>query len=169
MALPIFENSSLEEDSEIQQLWNHLLANAMDPSFNNEIRYGFIDMIKGITGKEARILSELYSALERNKRTTPLSGFYQYAFYKEGLIEELSMSADDYAVSANNLMRMKFDCPAVFRGAISFGFGKAHGLRSFIVAFSPVSNPPIQRIPFVFYGCKRNRQKCQCKVEMSYS
>ncbi len=63
LALPIFEDASLEEDQELQKLWNQLLANAMDPSFNSEIRYGFIDMIKGITGKEAQLINRFYVAL----------------------------------------------------------------------------------------------------------
>src|SRR5665648_58564 len=40
IALPIIEEASLEEDSSLQKLWNHLLANALDPKFNDEIRYG---------------------------------------------------------------------------------------------------------------------------------
>jgi len=39
LALPILEDASLEDDPDIQHLWNHLLANAMNPDFNNEIRY----------------------------------------------------------------------------------------------------------------------------------
>ena len=50
LALPIFEDATLEEDPKIQDLWNHLLANAMNAEFNSEIRYGFIDMIKGASG-----------------------------------------------------------------------------------------------------------------------
>jgi hypothetical protein len=57
LALPIFEESSLEHDPSLQYLWNHLLANAMDPKFNGELRYGFVDMIKNITGIEAKILN----------------------------------------------------------------------------------------------------------------
>src|SRR5712692_6724157 len=56
LALPIFEESSLEDDESLQSLWNHLLANCMDPSFNGDLRYGFVDMIKNITGIEVTIL-----------------------------------------------------------------------------------------------------------------
>jgi hypothetical protein len=50
LALPIFEEATLEDDPSLQYLWNHLLANAMNPEFNGELRYGFIDMIKNIKG-----------------------------------------------------------------------------------------------------------------------
>src|SRR3989339_769157 len=40
LALPIIEESSLEDNPELQKLWNHLLANSMNPTFNDEIRYG---------------------------------------------------------------------------------------------------------------------------------
>jgi hypothetical protein len=59
IALPIFENASLEGDENIQTLWNHLLANAMNPQFNDEVRYGFIEMIKNITGIDEITLTPL--------------------------------------------------------------------------------------------------------------
>ena len=55
IALPIFENSSLEDDPSIQSLWSHLLANAMDPEFSDDIRYGFIDIIKSLTSYEVKL------------------------------------------------------------------------------------------------------------------
>lgn len=73
IALPILEESSLEDDPNLQYLWNHLLANAMNPHFNNEIRYGFTEMIKNITGIEVLILSEFYKILEKENRLAPLS------------------------------------------------------------------------------------------------
>jgi hypothetical protein len=59
LALAIFEEASLEEDVTLQSLWNNLLANAMDPQYNGELRYGFVDMIKNITGIEALILKNI--------------------------------------------------------------------------------------------------------------
>ena len=35
------ENASLEEDDKLQDLWNKLIANAMDPNFTDEIRYSY--------------------------------------------------------------------------------------------------------------------------------
>ena len=121
IALPIFEESSLEDDPTLQYLWNHLLANAMDPDFNDEIRYGFTEMIKNITGIEALILREFYNILEKENRLTPLSEIYNYSLKKEQLIDGLKMLPDQYALSANNLMRMQLLSPAVLKGGAKLG------------------------------------------------
>ncbi len=121
IALPILEESSLEDDPNLQYLWNHLLANAMNPNFNDEIRYGFTEMIKNITGIEALILSEFYKILEKENRLTPLSEIHNYSLKKEQLIDGLKMSPDQYAVSANNLMRMQLLGPAVLKGGVKMG------------------------------------------------
>ena len=121
IALPIFEESSLEDDPNLQYLWNHLLANAMNPDFNDEIRYGFTEMIKNITGIEALILREFYNILEKENRLTPLSEIYNYSLKKEQLIDGLKMLPDQYALSANNLMRMQLLSPAVLKGGAKLG------------------------------------------------
>jgi len=121
IALPIFEESSLEDDPNLQYLWNHLLANAMNPDFNDEIRYGFTEMIKNITGIEALILREFYSIMEKENRLTPLSAIYNYSLKKEQLIDGLKMLPDQYALSANNLMRMQLLSPAVLKGGAKLG------------------------------------------------
>jgi len=124
LALPIFEDASLEEEPDIQNLWNHLLANAMDRNFNSEIRYGFIDMIRAITAREAQLLSQMYSDLEKNSVTRPLSDLSQHYWDKEELMEKVSLSADEYVVAANNLMRMQLVSAAIFKGGISIGVGQ---------------------------------------------
>ncbi len=124
LALPIFEEASLEEESDIQSLWNHLLANAMNPNFNSEIRYGFIDMIKAITAGEAQLLNQMYSELERDNVARPLSALSRYFWDKEELMQRASLSADAYVVAANNLMRMQLISAAIFRGGMSIGVGQ---------------------------------------------
>lgn len=121
IALPILEESSLEDDPNLQFLWNHLLANAMNPNFNDEIRYGFTEMIKNITGIEALILSNFYKTLEKENCLTPLSEIHNYTLKKEQVIDGLKMSPDQYAVSANNLMRMQLLSPAVLKGGLRMG------------------------------------------------
>ncbi len=121
IALPILEDASLEDDTELQYLWNRLLANAMDPSFNGEIRYGFIDMIKSITGREARLLNEFYGVLQRENKLRPLNEVFSYSLTREQLMQGQSMSGDDYAVSANNLMRLQLIGPAILKGGVKMG------------------------------------------------
>jgi len=123
IALPIIEEASLEDDPNLQYLWNHLLANAMNPKFNDEIRYGFIEMIKGITAREARLLNEFYGSLDLYNRTRPLSKLYDYSATKEQLMKALSLTLDEYAISANNLMRLQLIAPAILKGGVSIGTG----------------------------------------------
>ncbi|MFC1561259.1 Abi-alpha family protein [Candidatus Latescibacterota bacterium] len=115
IALPIIEEASLEDDPNLQNLWNHLLANAMNPKFNDELRYGFIEMIKGITGIEARLLNEFYDALHREGKLRPLIDVLQHSLKKENIIQTLGLSTDAYAISVNNLMRMQLLYPAFLK------------------------------------------------------
>jgi len=121
IALPIFEEASLEDDPNLQYLWNHLLANAMNPTFNDELRYGFIDMIKNITGIEARILNDFYEVLRRENKLRPLQNVFQYSLTKEQIINALNISPEVYAVSVNNLMRLQLLSPAVLKGGVRMG------------------------------------------------
>lgn len=124
IALSIIEEASLEDDPSLQYLWNNLLANAMNPEFNSEIRYGFIDMIKGITAREAQLLNEFYGILDSNKMTRPLNNLHSYVLYKEKLMDLLYMTHDDYAIAANNLMRLQLIAPGIIEGGVSIGIGQ---------------------------------------------
>ena len=115
IALPIIEEASLEDNPELQHLWNHLLANAMNPNFNGEIRYGFIEMIKGITGIEAKLLNVFYEALRKEGKLEPLSEVFNHLLTKEEIMGGLSISTDVYALSDNNLMRMQLLSPAILK------------------------------------------------------
>jgi hypothetical protein len=122
IGLPILEEASLEDEPNLQYLWNHLLANAMNPNFNDELRYGFIEMIKEITGIEAKLLNEFYEVLRRKGKLRPLSDVFQYSLTKEQIMQVLRISGDMYAISVNNLMRMQLFSPAILKsGGVSLG------------------------------------------------
>jgi hypothetical protein len=122
LALPILEEASLEDDSNLQQLWNHLLANSMDPSFLGDLRLGFVEMIKGLSALDAQILNFFYTVLKRESRLAPLEGVIQYSLKKEQIMQALNISEADYQVSAFNLMRIQCIAPAVIKATgISFG------------------------------------------------
>jgi len=116
LALPIFEGSSLEDDPSLQHLWNHLLANAMNPEFNGELRYGFIDVIKNITGIEALILNKFYEALNREGELD-VTKVTNYFLRKEDIIKMLGIDEATYEISIYNLMRMQCIGPAIIKGS----------------------------------------------------
>ena len=121
IAIPVFENATLEDDTSIQYLWNHLLANAMNPEFNDEIRYGFIEMIKNITGREAELLNNFYNILSKENKLTPIQDLYKYSLKREQFLTILSITPDQYELAVNNLMRMQLIAPAIITGGVSMG------------------------------------------------
>lgn len=121
LALPIFEESSLEHDPSLQHLWNHLLANAMDPKFNGELRYGFIDMIKNVTGIEAAILNNFYEILKKEGHIGNLSKITDYHLKKEQIMQMVDVDTTTYQVSIFNLMRMQCIGPAILKGGVMMG------------------------------------------------
>ena len=143
IALPIMEEASLEDNPDIRFLWNHLLANAMDPSFNGEIRYGFVDMIKNITGLEAKILNDFYNLLQKNDSIRPIVRAYNYSINKEQIIEDLMISEEEYAIAVNNLMRLQLISPAVI---------KSSGISLSASALSPTVSYGLGEKPTIFKG-----------------
>jgi hypothetical protein len=115
LALPILEEGSLEEDGTLQGLWNQLLANAMDPKFNGELRYGFVDMIKNITGIEVSILSNLYAILKTQGHMEDLATVANWHLKKEQIMQIVRIDEATYQLSAYNLMRMQCIAPAVLK------------------------------------------------------
>ncbi len=122
LALPLLEEASLEDDTNLQQLWNNLLANAMDPTFSGDLRTGFIEMIKGLTAQDALLLNFFYQTLKREGRLSPLERVIQYLLKKEQIMQALNVAEADYQVSAFNLMRIQCIAPAVIKtSGITFG------------------------------------------------
>jgi hypothetical protein len=115
IALPIFEDGSLEEDQNIQYMWNHLLANAMDPKFNGELRYGYVDVIKNITGVEALMLNKFYDILKSDGHINDISNIMNYSLSKEQIIKIAGIDEPTYHVSIHNLMRMQCIGPAILK------------------------------------------------------
>ena len=115
LALPIFEDGSLEEDETLQKLWSRLLANAMDPTYNNELRYGFIDMIKNITGIEVLILNFIYSVLKENNLISNINEITNYYFPKEAIMKHINIDLTKYQICIYNLMRMQCIAPAIIK------------------------------------------------------
>ncbi|MDA0524104.1 Abi-alpha family protein [Methanococcoides alaskense] len=61
-AIPMIENASLEEDNDLQDIWCKLIINSLDPNFDSEIRYAFIEIIKNLTSTDAKILKFTYDS-----------------------------------------------------------------------------------------------------------
>jgi len=105
LALPILENASLEESDELQELWAKLLANSMDPSFTEEIRYTYVEIIKSLTSLDVKILYTVYILLCDEK--VDWDNIDKHPITKEKIFNELSTSREDYELSVYNLFRVQ--------------------------------------------------------------
>jgi hypothetical protein len=61
MAVPWLENASIEEDPDLQEMWESLLANAADPrNGRRETHRSFIHILKEIEAPERKVLEGLH-------------------------------------------------------------------------------------------------------------
>lgn len=116
LALPIFEESSLEEDDTLHSMWNCLLANAMDSNFQHEIRYAYIEIIKNLTALDSLLLRLLYDNLEDPKEHyTKAVGFgvddKSVIKSQQEICTHLGITIEDYVLSSNNLIRLRLVIP----------------------------------------------------------
>lgn len=120
LAIPLVENASIEEDNNLQDLWNKLIVNAMDSGFENEIRYSYIEIIKSLTSLDANFLRTMYnSLLAQNCNLDKIS---DYSLKKEQLCDIMKINMDDCIISIYNLFRVQCLAPAVLKmGGISSG------------------------------------------------
>jgi hypothetical protein len=107
LALPIFEESSLEEDDDLHQLWCNLLANAMDPDFEGELRIAFVDMIRALTAVDVCVLRHLHQRVQLNGPATGEEELRGCSIDGQKIAVELGLEYDIYLISACNLMRVR--------------------------------------------------------------
>ncbi len=118
-ALPIFENASLEDNDELQDLWAKLLANSMDPNFTEEIRYTYLEIIKSLTPLDVRILHVFYKTLSKMK--IDWDNVTNYMVEKGQICRDLSIPPQAYDISVYNLFRVQCLAPAIMKGGAKLG------------------------------------------------
>ena len=80
-AIPLIVNATLEEENDLQDIWCKLIANALDPNFDSEIRYAFIYIIKSLTSLDAMILELFYlDAIETVRVPYGIQGLFPASF-----------------------------------------------------------------------------------------
>ena len=99
IGIPLLEAASLEDNTELRDIWASLLANALNPNFCEEIRTGYIDIAKNLSPLDVRILEFMRSA---NEFTMPKT--YEERTYITNL---LYAKIDDIEVSLDNLKRLQ--------------------------------------------------------------
>lgn len=118
-ALPMLENASLEEDDELQDIWIRLMANSMDPSFEASFRMAYIEIIKGLTSLDVKILDFFYKQLEEDGMGG--ENFTRHSYTQSRICQALKLSKEEYLDSIYNLFRVQCLAPAIIKGGVSMG------------------------------------------------
>lgn len=122
-AIPMIVNAGFEEDDDLQDIWCRLISNSMDPNFNSEIRYAYIDIIKSLTSLDAKILKYIFEkAMERSfipgmiLENGNIVGYKNY-FDRELLVdytpnlakirEDMGISNEQFDLALYNLIRVQ--------------------------------------------------------------
>lgn len=120
LAIPLIEGASIEESDELQDLWNNLIANSMDPKRKTTTQMSYIDILKSLTPTDAKFLQLFHRSIPSNI-AADLTKLNQFAPEKNEIIAKMGISEVDYLRSVNNLFRLRCLEPAVISGGISMG------------------------------------------------
>ena len=108
------EGASFEDECELQKMWGHLLANAMDPKVDEkELRVAYMNMLRQMTSADARLLNDFGKTheldIDKYKR-------------QQGLSDEA------FGVSLANLVRL--GCVMQVRDKLSYEVGTGFSRRT---------------------------------------
>lgn len=102
----LFEAASQEDDDEVQRLWAGLLNSATDPGGEQEIKRIHIDILRSISGTEAKILQFLFLRIERVDIQLNTIADAEVSDFAKDVLEK--MPAKSRVIGIQNLKRQ--DC-----------------------------------------------------------
>ena len=106
LGVPWVENASLEEDPSLQELWANLLANALNPNFNEEIPTSFISIIKDLSPMDVRVINELQVQIKKKPKYAFGDGWSNIDYIAE-FAKELKVDPNTIKISFENLFRLR--------------------------------------------------------------
>jgi hypothetical protein len=105
---PMLEQAFLEEDEELQKIWDRLITNTLDPTFDVEIRYAYIDILKSLTSLDVKILKYVFDFVSENSAYNQKVDLNDCPVSLEKIKDELStIPFSDIMVSIYNLKRVQ--------------------------------------------------------------
>lgn len=106
IGIPILEYACLEDDEYLRNIWCKLIANSLDPNFDKEIRYAYVEIIRNLTTLDAKILKYIYdemiSAIKK-EQSKPID----YAVNYTKLVENINSTETEISISIYNLKRVQ--------------------------------------------------------------
>ena len=116
LALPIFQNASVEDDDFLHDLYAKLLVSAIDPEIQTR-RTAFVEILRQLEPIDVQILQAMHAVYiekERHyKKNYEGEKWYRpnrpptfTSLYKSALLQNLSVNESDYWESVDNLCRL---------------------------------------------------------------
>ena len=115
VAIPLIESATLEDDIELQTLWAQLLSNAMDPTFNLDIRLRHVSLLREMEPLDVRILNSCHSQKLASPDTV--------MFDRKWIARDFGASEDLIEVSLLNLIRLSCIDPGFLPTSVSTKVG----------------------------------------------
>lgn len=100
------QGASVEDDPKLQELWASLLANALDPNFNEELHAAYFSIIKDLSSLDVRVIRELQIQSSHKPRYTFGDGWPEIDYITE-FATELNEDKNNIDVSFENLFRLR--------------------------------------------------------------
>ena len=133
LALPIFQNASLEEDEFLHDLYAKLLVTSIDPKVQTR-RTAFAEIIRQLEPLDVKILQAMYKVYQDKERQYhekyANKNWYKKnrpptwtSISKNGILHNLSVSESEYWVSIDNLCRLGLADSYFEEGSIDFEAG----------------------------------------------
>jgi hypothetical protein len=124
IAIPIFEAGSMEDDEDLQILWAKLMANALDPNYQQEMRTAFISILRDLTARDVLVLQKIYglhnARLPYLKSSAPQHDPDNKAVVvvdQYDICNDLEITDREYELSIFNLFRTQCVVPTILAGA----------------------------------------------------
>ncbi|PKL04700.1 MAG: hypothetical protein CVV54_04255 [Synergistetes bacterium HGW-Synergistetes-1] len=112
------EGASVEDQSELQELWAKLLANAVDPNFDpTDLSVAFFQIIKGLNPKDAKILEYFHKKILEDGKWLDSASITKEILRKNDYLnndhlDNRCLLGTDYDLSIYNLLRLQ--CITIF-------------------------------------------------------
>lgn len=115
--VPLLEQSSWEENPDMQNRWASLLASSADPNYNSHIHSSYVEILKQLSPIEAKLLDIMYSEYKKSSEETKNA----LKFAKEKICPILKMQSEQFDVMVANLYRLNLLQPPASYGGVSIG------------------------------------------------
>ncbi len=108
----------MEEEDEVQDLWDNLLSNWQFAENRTDIVMVFIEILKNLSKNEIRILSMFHISLDRNNHRYNKNSYV----YGNVVLEHLCLFKEEYELAMLNLFRL-YCCEGFHQETSAMYFG----------------------------------------------